>query len=198
MIPRVQELHCIMPIGNIPSVIQYGILSNKEASKLPHESVALEVIQNRRDAKKIPGGLKLHQYANLYFCARNPMLCKRQNERDSICVLQVNRRILLKKGTVLTDQNAASGYARFFPSPSGLHDLDFDLIYAEDWRHSENRIQYWRHKSVKCAEVLVPNQVPFEYIEGAYVANETAQAALLDTGFELSIELNPKMFFLGT
>lgn len=63
---RVTELHCIMPIGNITSVQQNGILSHELAAKLPHHSVAMQVIQDKRDQKSVPGGLKLHQYANLY------------------------------------------------------------------------------------------------------------------------------------
>ena len=55
---RVIELHNIMPISNIPLVLHHGILSHEEASKLPHDSVALSEIQERRDIKRVPGGLK--------------------------------------------------------------------------------------------------------------------------------------------
>ena len=83
MDPRVTELHCIMPIDNINSVMTHGILSHERAAKLPHRSVALQPVQDRRDQKQVPGGLKLHQYANLYFHARNPMLYKRLAVRAS-------------------------------------------------------------------------------------------------------------------
>jgi len=192
---RVRELHSIMPIENIPSVIRYGILSNEEGAKLPREpaSVADGIMQDRRAVKKVPGGLRLHRYAYLYFCARNPMLYKRQNERNRICVLRIARRILSVPGVVLTDQNAASDYVRFLASPSGLVDINFDWVFAEYWT-DPNPILEFRRKSTKCAEVLVPNRVAPEYIEGAY---ETARAALLKTGFELRVELNPKMFFVS-
>lgn len=72
---RVTEFHCIMPIGNVPSVLEHGILSYELAAKLAHHSVAMPEVQDLRDKKQVPGGLKLHQYANLYFHARNPMLC---------------------------------------------------------------------------------------------------------------------------
>ena len=71
MDPRVTELHCIMPIGNGPSVLQHGLLSHEEAAKLKHHTVAMQAIQDLRDVKAVPGGLKLHQYANMYFHARN-------------------------------------------------------------------------------------------------------------------------------
>ncbi len=42
---RVTEFQCIMPLENIPSVLKLGILSNERAVKVPHYSVALEVVQ---------------------------------------------------------------------------------------------------------------------------------------------------------
>jgi hypothetical protein len=83
-----------MPLANIPMVLKFGILSHEEAAKLPHDSVALSEIQERRDIKRVPGGLKLHQYANLYFSARNPMLFRRKNDAATLCVLRVENMYL--------------------------------------------------------------------------------------------------------
>ena len=55
---RVTELHCIMPMDNIASVLAHGILSYERASKLKHHSVAMQPVQDRRDQKVVPGGLK--------------------------------------------------------------------------------------------------------------------------------------------
>ncbi len=85
---RIKELQCIMPLDNIPSVLEHGILSYERAAKLKHHSVAMPEVQDLRDKKQVPRGLKLHQYANLYFHARNPMLYKRKNE--DICVLRIS------------------------------------------------------------------------------------------------------------
>src|SRR3954468_8285242 len=113
MDPRVTEFHCIMPIGNIPSIMEHGILSHERAAKLKHHSVAMQEIQDRRDKKQVPGGLKLHQYANLYFHARNPMMYKRKGEAASLCILRVSTRVIAIEGAVISDQNAASDYVRF-------------------------------------------------------------------------------------
>jgi hypothetical protein len=64
---RVTELHNIMPIDNVSSVLAQGIVSYERAQALQHASVALMAVQERRDNKLVPGGLRLHQYANLYF-----------------------------------------------------------------------------------------------------------------------------------
>lgn len=191
---RVTEFHCIMPIGNIPSVLALGILSHERAAALAHHSVAMQPIQDRRDQKSIPGGLKLHQYANVYFHARNPMMSKRRNEAQSLCVLRVDTAILNIAGTVLADQNASSNYVRFL-HPSQWSELDFDDIYAMDWRHPGDDIAYWRHKARKCAEVLVPAVVPAGYLAGAYVVDATAQARLAAQGFTMPVTVDPVLFF---
>jgi hypothetical protein len=107
----------------------------------------------------VPGGLKLHQYANLYFDARNPMMYKRKAEAPDICVLRVSVNVLKLDGTVISDMNAAStNYVRFL-HPSQWKSLNFDAIFATDWRHPGNPPAYYRHSAQKCAEVLVPGVV---------------------------------------
>ena len=54
MDPRVAELHCIMPIANLSSVLAHGILSYERAARLRHESVAMQPVQDRRDQKQVP------------------------------------------------------------------------------------------------------------------------------------------------
>src|SRR5665213_1498991 len=109
---KVTEVQCIMPLENIPSVLKVGILSHERASKLQHRSVAMQEVQEKRDLKHVPGGLKLHQYANLYFHARNPMLYKRKSEVESLCVLRVSIDVCNLPNVVLTDRNAPSSDTR--------------------------------------------------------------------------------------
>ena len=126
----VVELHCIMPIVNIPSVMNHGILSYEQAEQLPHRSVAMSEIQEKRDKKKVPNGLMLHQYANLYFHARNPMLYKRAIEAESLCVLQVSHMVISLPNVVLTDQNAASKYVRFLGA-NQINQINFEIIVSK-------------------------------------------------------------------
>lgn len=194
MDPRVTEFQCIMPMANIPSVLKHGILSHERAAKLKHLSVAMPEVQDKRDVKQVPGGLKLHQYANLYFHARNPMLYKRKDEAADLCVLRVKRSVLKNQDVVITDRNAASDYVRFL-APTQIALLDFDAIYAEDWRHPNDPIAYYRHRSLKCAEVLVPQRVEPELFAGAYVVDKAATGRLAALGFSLSITVDSDMFF---
>ena len=194
MDPRVTEFHCIMPMVNIPSVLRYGILSYEQAAKLAHASVAMQPVQDRRDVKRIPGGLMLHRYANLYFHARNPMMFKRKDEAAGLCVLRVSTAVAKIEGVVFADQNAASEWVRFL-APSQWAALDFDAIYALDWRHPDDRIEYYRHKSKKCAEVLVPDRVETQFLTGAYVVDSQAAGRLVAQGFTLPVQEDPVLFF---
>ena len=193
---RVIELQNIMPMVNIPSVMQHGILSHRQVGAIVHSSVAMEEIQDRREGKSVPGGLELHQYTNLYFCARNPMLFKivRTRDKNSVCVLRVTRRIMLQQNVVIADRNASSDYVRFLRSPDGLRAVDFSLVFAHYWT-DEDPFEQMKKKSIKCAEVLVPNVVTFDFVEGAYVASQAAEKLLLNQGFPLPITRNPQLFF---
>lgn len=191
---RVTELHCIMPIANLPSVLQHGILSNERATQLPHHSVASQPVQQRRDQRQVPGGLKLHQYANLYFHARNPMMYSIQDAAPRLCVLRVSIDVLTLDGVAITDRNAASTYVRFC-SPRQWKLLDFGDIFALDWTVSDDQIRGWQRKSRKCAEVLIPHVVEPRFITGIYVADSTAAASAGMVAPNLFSVLNPLLFF---
>lgn len=183
-----------MPIENAASIMAHGILSYERAAKLQHRSVAMQPVQDRRDLKRVPGGLKLHQYANLYFHARNPMMFARYAQGPNLCVLQVSTAVLHLQGAVITDCNAASDYVRFL-DPAQWADVHFDDVFANDWRHPGNPTRYYRHKSRKCAEVLVPYQVEPHLLLGAYVMDAAAGARLRAEGFSLPISTNSLLFF---
>jgi hypothetical protein len=193
---QLTELHYIAPIANLASILQHGLLSHTRAARLSHDSVAMDAVQERRRRKVVPGGRPLHDYVNLYFCARHPMLFKRKSNHLDLCVLAVDLTVLDLPDTVITDQNAASGYARFLPSPRGLALLDHSLIFAEYWTDQNDPIAQMRKKRAKCAEVLVPDLVPSRYLLRAHVScREAARTALEASGGQLKPHLNAHLFF---
>jgi hypothetical protein len=182
------ELHYITPIENVPSILQHGILSHERAARLKHRSVAMQEVQDRRSKVVVPGAnRKLHSYANLYICARNPMLYVRRWK--SICVLSIHTGVLDLPGVIITDGNAASSYVRFAPAPDGLAIVSSELTFAEYWT-GVNQIEQWRMKVAKCAEVLVPDRVSPEYIQHAYVASDEMknQMDALNTGLDVRVD----------
>lgn len=147
------ELHYITPIANVPSILQLGILSYSEVHRrqVKSISVAAEVIQERRRSKVIPGAKPLHEYVNLYICARNPMMYMRCSQHAELCILRIGNSVLNLSGVIIADGNAASGYTSFWPSPSGLARIDKDTVFAERWTDPD-QITEWQKKRAKCAE----------------------------------------------
>jgi len=175
--------------------MQHGILSHEHSQKLPHESLAMEEIQSKRKNKRIPGAKKLHQYANLYFDAHNPMLSKRRNQNDQICILRVNPSVLDLPDVIISDRNAASDWVRFNSVIDGLAALDKDQVYARYWTNANDQYELWEKKSIKCAEVLVPDNIESKYILGAYVANQTALEAFQQHNIQLTVRIKNDIFF---
>lgn len=191
----IQELHFIVPIANVPSILQHGILSHRLAVRLEHQSVAMPEVQERRTNKLIPGARPLHEYANLYFDAHNPMLSKRRTQNDSICILLVAPAVLDLPGVIVADRNAASDWVKFSPVADGLRQINRDRVFAQYWTHPEDTYAEMRHKSEKCAEVLVPDRVDSRFITGAYVANQAAMDAFLALNVRLAVTLKGAIFF---
>jgi hypothetical protein len=191
---ELDELGYIVPIDTVPSVLQRGILSHKRAERILHNSIALQDVQDRRAKKVVPNGRALHDYANLYISPRNPMLLKRSNIHEQICVLRVRVDVIDLPNVVITNSNAASKYARFMPAPAGLAIVDRERTFAEWWTHPD-QIEQWRHSAQKCAEVLVPDVVPVDYVFGAYVSCRGSVEHLGREAPNLPVIVDGHMFF---
>lgn len=190
------ELHYITLIRNVPSILRHGIVCHRAAARLGAISIADPSVQDIRAQKRVPGGLHLHEYAPLYFNARNPMMYRRKDMHNSICVLRISKTIMEAFGAIISDHNAASSAARFYPAPDGLEHIDPEYVFAEYWTH-ENGIEQRRRKARICAEVLVPERVPPEFIVGAYVSGQAGFRALSALEPPWQIEQRPWMFFVG-
>lgn len=188
------ELHYITPITNVLSILQHGILSHNRAKRVQHQSVAMDEIQDRRSKVTVPGGKKLHEYVNLYICARNPMMYKRQAQHQELCVLRISPKVLDIANAVITDGNASSDYTRFAAAPKGISIVDRDRTFAEVWTDPDP-VQKFRKASAKCAEVLVPDKLNIEFITGAYVSCQQALDEFQALGTGLPVVINSHFFF---
>jgi hypothetical protein len=191
-----KELHYITPVANVPSILNIGILSNREVARkrVNSVSVALPGVQERRASIVIPGAKPLHEYVNLYICARNPMMYLRRSQHEALCVLQITPAVLTLPGVVIADGNAASGPTAFWQSPSGLSKVDKDTVFAEWWNNPDQFV-LWENRRVKCAEVLVPAKVESRFIAGAYVSCAAVESELITHAPEIQITVDPHMFF---
>src|SRR4030043_1442328 len=192
---EITELHFIAPIANVLPIMKHGILCHKRAGKVDHHSVAMAEIQERRTNKRIPGAGTLHDYANLYFDAYNPMLSKLRAQNDDICVLRIDAKVLDLPGVIIADRNAASDWVRFSPLIEGLKAIDWERGFARYWTHPQDLYHEMSHKSEKCAEVLVPDCVMPCYLIGVYVANERALSQFQQLNINLPICIRSDIFF---
>ncbi|TSA24480.1 DUF4433 domain-containing protein [bacterium] len=193
---KINELYYIAPIEHIKSILEKGILCHNLTKDIMTNDLSLAGVQERRAKKVIPGGGKLHDFVNLYFDAHNPMLSLLRSHNNEICILKINGEVINIPGCILTDRNASSDYVKFFTVNEGKNNLDLKKIFDKYWHHDEYDIfDEMEHKSIKCAEVLIPEKLASDYIFGAYVINEDVKKKLIDVGFIKPIIINYGIFF---
>ncbi len=195
----VDEVYFIAPICNIASILQHGILSHRRASKHPHESIADDEVQDIRSRKLVPGTTKrLHDYANVYFNPRNPMMFKRREMHENLCVLVVSSDILDDPDVIVTDGNAACTITKFLEPTFGLSSIDKATVYAKYW-NDDNPIVKSEKKRRICAEVLVPDKIDPAKIRGVYVSCEASRQKVLkvlgERGIKIGVAICQEIFF---
>lgn len=163
---------------------------------ISYQDLSNPSVQDKRDYKYVLNRRTLHDYANLYFDAKNPMLFNLVSNKNinELCVLCVDKRVLDIPGTVVTDMNAAALLAVFENPEKALERLDFDRIFAKSW-YDEDRVVMENKKKTKCAEVLVYNHIDPYYIRGIIVPNENAKQFALSLGLNLRINIDNDLFF---
>lgn len=199
---EIKELHYITHLDNIPSILRRGILSHRAAQRIPHETVYDEDVQARRDQRAIPDRLRLHQYANLCFCARNAMLYSITHQRgipcEELAVIRIAPAVLDLPDVIITEINAAADIKpRWHAATDGLPKLDASKIYVHSWNHYDLYEKGQRRRHMM-AEVLVPHQVHPEQISGAYVVSQAVADNLSQAAPTLeNIMVLPYVFFRG-
>ncbi len=192
---ELRELHYITHIDNVPSCLQRGVLCHNQARRIDHVDVSMREVQDIRRGKRLPNGDLLHDYANVYFQARNPMLYRLRNRVHELVVLRIDPAIVDLPGAVIADGNAAVGFTAFEPAPDGLRIVDKGRTYARRWTHQDT-MEYRRRKAASCAEVLVPGSIDSGYITGAFVGSGQALRRFRALGVALRVRRNPRLFFL--
>lgn len=193
---RVTELHYITSFENLRSIMDLGLLSRNGAKDIPHTSIANESVQANRE-KRVPGGMWLHDYVNVYFDARNAMMYCRQHLYQTLAVVRINPAVLDFPGALVTDRNAATSGVLFYDSPNGLDHLDEERVYTDDWRCPGDPWKEQLQKQQRQAEVLVPHKIESEYLRGCYVfADHVVEPCIRSAGvIGFSVEVNKHVFF---
>ncbi len=191
---HIAELHYITPIPNVESILRYGILSHNGAQQYGPESVAMPEVNVIRSAKRLPSGRTIHDYANLYFNARNPMMFKRKEHHAQLCILRISADVLDLKNIYIADGNAASRSTRFLLVPSSDLPIDEVLVFGDSWYDPDPETLN-ENRRRRCAELLVPGVVEQRYITGAYVSNLDGRMRLEQWMSRDMIRISERMFF---
>ncbi len=196
------ELHYIAAVANLDSILRRGILNHTTARRLSPADISDPKVQQIRRGVKVPCGRggPLHSYANLYICGRNPMLFAVKSK--DVLVIRVRPAVFELPDVVVTDGNAASTeYTAFRPGKAGLAIVDREDVFREDWRDPVPAV-FYRQRSRKCAEVLVPDGVPSNFLFGAYAkdgdqAQRIREIARRVSRADFRVGVNGHMFFQG-
>ena len=116
-------------------------------------------------------------------------------KHSDMCVLRLSTEILDLPNVVITDKNASSDYVRFYDSPRGLENINEKLVFAKSWFYLGDAFETYKHGSIVCSEVLVPDKVLPEYIIGAIVSNTKVKTIMLNFMEDEDIIQDSKMFF---
>lgn len=198
----VSELYYITHSGNLESIASRGVLSHNkiEAEGIERASVANPSVQSVRATKKV-GGRPLHDYVNLYFNARNLMMYDVLTFddippaiHDELCVLGISPDVLDMPDSIIADGNAAKGLTRFHPSPEGLSHLERKHVYTKLW-HVDDRQERTLRRAAVMSELLIPDSVPPDLIQTAYVCCGTAKDAIEEQTGGIPLTVNKHLFF---
>ncbi len=180
---------------NLPSILEHGILSHRLAERIPHRSIADEGVQDHRAQVAVPPtGRPLHSFANLYVNCRNIVTYRFKKDLEDaggsdheLCVVEVSLGVLDLTGVIVTDRNAASS-PRWMTPEVGIADLDRDDVFQRYWSGKD----HWQRM---CAEVLVPDRVPPEFITRVFVSCSNPLDATRRVCADVPVEVQGHPFF---
>lgn len=194
---RIEYLYHLTSIRNLRGILRQGILSHNEAYQqgVILDDISMEEVQDIRHRKLERVSFRpIHDYASLYFNARNPMLFKRKEQQQNLAILGVDPIVLAADGTVFTDGNAANTSTKFYHNLSDLDKLPWTVLNDPFW----NRPQYEDGKRQKCAEVLVFPMVQSTLIRRIFVLDDNAAKTALraiPVQSPVTIIIAPEKFF---
>ncbi len=189
----------ITHISNLESILKRGLYSHDQVRKckiLPSIVYDRDIVEWRG---YIPTARRksLHEYVNLYFNPRNPMMYRvKVHERRDVAVVQVNSRVLDRKDVLLADGNAAANATAFHPVDMKTLAQLRQQVDRESWNDPDEAVKK-ENKRKMMAECLVPEHVPPTMIEAVHVVDRRSADRVMQllSGTGIRLIVNPHMFF---
>lgn len=173
-------------VAHLATILAEGLLCDNSAAGglLTNEAGNPDIKADRRHrpVKADPFGM-VGDYVPFYFAARSPMMFAISHGRvpsygtdvSGLIYLVTSTQELVAQGlrVLVTDRNAALGYAEFRPESESDDLVDWDLMKQRYWNDTD---KYPDRRERRMAECLVHGKVPFAAF-GAIVAQNNQQAA---------------------
>lgn len=159
---------------NVDAICQEGILNHYNARKKNPYDISNHDVQDRRERKEPIYHHRIHEYAPLYINPRNPMLYANLELQESIYIIKVSLDVLDELPFLFTDGNAAADMTGFLNNTDDLDKLPMDVLKSRFWNN------FYDGRRKMCAEVLIYDHIPAEYIEKVYCRSSLAKYRALD------------------
>ena len=212
--PRNPKIYHITHVDNLPGIITAGgLLSDARivAHGGPAQLIGMSSIKRRRiEELEVPchPGTKVGEYVPFYFCPRSVMLyvihCANHPElsyrggQDLIVHLEADMHTVIRWADengvrwAFSLTNAGAYYTEFRSSIADLGELDWDAIFATDFRDPDV-------KERKQAEFLVYEKVPWHLIERIGVRDrrvaQRVHSALQGANWKPMVEVLPEWYY---
>jgi len=195
----INYLYHITHKKNLKSILRFGLLSRNLCMEkgIRVEEIGDKEIVGKRGIKIIPGSnARLNDYVPLYFNPRNAMMYRvcEKFKASRLVVLAFDINVILIKGTIFTDGNAASEEAKFYYSKYELEKFDWGKINSKEW------VFDWfidaEKKRKMMAETLVKEKIPSKYLKKIICNCEESAKEVKDlVKGKFEVEVSEDMFF---
>lgn len=180
----IEYLYHMTHKSNLENIIKNGLLSHNIAHSqgLIKTDISDEKVNDRRS--------KIHNFVPFYINPKNPMLYKRKNIQSEIIILCIDRKIF-QESSKFTDGNAASSSTKFYSHIKDLEKLNWSIINSNYWN------DFIDGKRIRCAEILIANEVKIESIKKIFCFNSETEDYVKNKVeyFEIEVETNKNFYF---
>lgn len=181
------QFYYMTHIDNLKDILKYGILSHNQVIEKglhPKNISDEEIVNNRKDI--LVGDKSLWDYSNVYFRVNNAMHYRviKNIGAENIAIICINKAILKREGSKISDGNAASFETNFY-NPGELKNILSKI-------GNKLKLEWWKNVNDKrqmMAEALILNSIPPGYINTIIVSNQNVREKLLnEIGTDLSLK----------
>lgn len=197
---EIEYLFHITPIENIKSIHNFGLHSRRCTNEEGYtvKEIANPDVLERREPKMVRmSGRPIPDYVPLFFTPWTPMMRVKKDMQNDIAILCVGRKLLLQKGVIFTDGNAASNRTAFFNDLRFIDCLDWSCIRDPGepiYLNSQQEFDEFKRK--RAAEVLVPDWISFSHVQNIVVKSQQTFQKLYGPARNIA-KVDPR-FYLGS